>query len=218
MKAVILASGRGSRMMPLTEETPKPLLKYQNKTLIQWKLDSLPEEIKEIIIVIGYLGEKIKKYFSESWKGKKITYIEQTDLNGTAGALKLCENLLDNKTLVLNGDDIYQKEDLEKLCLEENAILVSDMGTDGFKKIGQIIKKPDDTFHKINMIKGNNVSSLINTGAYVLSKDYFKFKPEKVTEKEYGIPQTLIKVSEQLPVKIILANEWKQITVPEDLD
>ena len=54
MKAIILAAGRGTRMGNLTEEIPKPMLLYKGKNLIEYKIDILPEEINEVLIVVGY--------------------------------------------------------------------------------------------------------------------------------------------------------------------
>lgn len=72
MKIVILAAGKGARMNDLTNMTPKPLLKYEGKNLLEHKLDALPENITEIIFVIGYLGDQIKEYFKDSYKGTPI--------------------------------------------------------------------------------------------------------------------------------------------------
>ncbi len=63
------------------------MLLYKNKNLFEHKLEALPSNTSEIIFIIGYLGHKIKEYFKDSYKGISITYIEQTELKGTAGAL-----------------------------------------------------------------------------------------------------------------------------------
>jgi L-glutamine-phosphate cytidylyltransferase len=55
MQAVILAAGRGTRLKPFTDKTPKTLLKVKDKTILEQSLDKLPREINEVIIVIGYL-------------------------------------------------------------------------------------------------------------------------------------------------------------------
>ena len=59
MKAVILAAGKGTRMGDLSLETPKPMLKVLGKTLLEHKLDSLPDVIDEVVITVGYLKDRI---------------------------------------------------------------------------------------------------------------------------------------------------------------
>jgi hypothetical protein len=58
-------------------------------------------------------------------------------------------------------------------------------------------------------------SSLINTGACVISKDYFSYPPVKFSETEYGLPHTLVSISNDIPVKVLPASSWIQITTPE---
>ena len=111
MQAVILAAGLGTRLRPLTYDTPKPLLKIGDKTLIEYNIERLPECIDELVIVIGYLGEQIIDYFGNQYKGKKISYIKQSQLLGTGHALFLCKKILNDRFLVLMGDDIYSQED-----------------------------------------------------------------------------------------------------------
>ncbi len=78
MQAVILAAGRGTRMGALTEHTPKPMLLVNGRPVLEYIFDSLPEEIDEVIIVVGYLGSVIQKHFGGFYKGKKILYVEQS--------------------------------------------------------------------------------------------------------------------------------------------
>src|SRR3989344_511325 len=127
MQAVILAAGKGTRMGDLTKNTPKPLLKIGNKTILEQTLESLPEEIEEVILVIGYLGEQIKNLIGGSFAGKKVTYVEQKELKGTADAIFECKDLLRGRFLVLMGDDLYNKRDLENLIKSPLAILVSEV-------------------------------------------------------------------------------------------
>ena len=115
MQAVILAAGRGTRMNHLTSNTPKPMINIGKMNLIEWKIESMPPLISEVVIIVGYLGEQIKKHFGENFAGKKITYIEQKELNGTGGALFLAKNSLKGNFLVMMGDDIYSKEDIVEM-------------------------------------------------------------------------------------------------------
>src|SRR3990167_990885 len=106
MQCVILAAGRGTRMMELTGAVPKPMLEVAGRPLLEYKLDALPEEVNEIVIVVGYLKEVIQQHLSTSYNGKQIVYVEQKNLDGTAGALWSAQPVLKDRFLVMMGDDI----------------------------------------------------------------------------------------------------------------
>jgi UDP-N-acetylglucosamine diphosphorylase / glucose-1-phosphate thymidylyltransferase / UDP-N-acetylgalactosamine diphosphorylase / glucosamine-1-phosphate N-acetyltransferase / galactosamine-1-phosphate N-acetyltransferase len=219
MKAIIMASGKGTRMAPLTDTIPKPMLKVLDKNLIEWKLERLPKEIDHIIMIVSYLREAFIDYFGDSWNGIPITYVIQDPINGTGGGIALCKDLVDGRTLIVSGDDIYEKEDMEKLVQYDYAMLVCDQGEEGLKKKGQVVEK-GGLFVGINEgdIQTGIPSSLINTGAYTISKEYFTYPLVKWSPTEYGFPQTLAQMKDDYPIHIIRAREWIQITAPEDLE
>src|SRR5437016_4983418 len=109
MQAVILAAGHGTRMVELTQSVPKPMLTVAGKPLLEYKLDALPEKIDEVIIIVGYLGGVIQKHFGGLYDNKRILYVEQEKLDGTAGALWCAKDILHDRYLVMMGDDIYAK-------------------------------------------------------------------------------------------------------------
>ena len=116
--ALILAGGKGSHMKPLTEKLPKPLLPIQGKPIVEHQIELLRLcDIKEIYVVIGYLGEKIKQYFGDgSTFGVRINYIEQDDKEiGTAHALYLARNFLSNKRFCALYGDILAEINLKDL-------------------------------------------------------------------------------------------------------
>lgn len=106
--AFILAGGKGVRMKPLTTELPKSLLPVQGKPILEHQIQLLRDaDIRDIVILIGHLGEKIKYHFGDGSKwGVAITYIEQEKSEiGTAHALLLAKNIFpQNPFLVLYGD------------------------------------------------------------------------------------------------------------------
>lgn len=218
MEAIVLVAGRGTRMSPLTDFVPKPMLTVLGKNLIEWKLEALPKEITKIILVVGYKKEVIQDYFGTSWKGIPIVYVEHKNLDGTGGAVKLCEEYVQRKALVLMGDDIYTKDDLEKLIKHDYALLAYDEGDVGFTKKGQVLEKNGLL---VGLNEGNTqstiLSSLINTGACVLGERYFEYPLVKVSEKEFGLPHTLVEVGKEIPIPVLRAKKWIQITTPECL-
>ena len=112
MKAMILAAGRGERMRPLTDNTPKPLLKVGGKPLIVWHIENLAKAgIKEIVINHAHLGAQIEAALNDGseW-GVSIQYSAETVALETAGGIANALHLLtengtkDEPFLVVNGD------------------------------------------------------------------------------------------------------------------
>jgi len=105
MQAVILAGGLGKRLRPLTHITPKLMVKIYGRSFLEHHILSLREQgIKDIVLLIGYLGGKIKSYFKDgSDFGVNIRYSEDNQL-GTGGAIKNASHLLEEEFIVLNGD------------------------------------------------------------------------------------------------------------------
>lgn len=217
MKAIILAAGKGTRLRPITYNKPKPLVKVNGEPILEHTFKELPDEIDEVILVVGYLKEQIVDYFGNSHKGKKITYIEQKELKGTMNALFLCKKMLKNgeKFLVLNGDDLYKKGDLEKLIKEELAILVKE--TDEPEKFGIVTRDNKGTVSDIKERPKGLKKALANTGAFVLDARIFNYKPVKITETEYGLPQTVVKMARDYPVKIVKASFWMPVGYPKHI-
>ncbi len=220
MQAIILAAGKGTRMGKLCENTPKPMLKVAGKNLIEHKIDALPREVDEIILVIGYFGDQIKSFFGDSYKGRKIKYVEMAldKLNGTASALFSAKDILKGKFISMMGDDLYSTDDIKNALQYENAILAIKIrektagGKITLDKNGNLSAIVDDREGKLE-------GGLIDTGLYVLSEEIFKYQPVQLpNSKEFGLPQTILAMSKTAAVKIVEATFWLKITEPSDLD
>ena len=107
MKAMILAAGKGTRLAPLIEKTPKPLLPLAGKPLIEWQIEALQQAgFREIVINLHHLGDQIKAYLGdgEQWR-VTIQYSVEPQLLETGGGIVNALPLLgDAPFLVLNGD------------------------------------------------------------------------------------------------------------------
>lgn len=205
-----MAAGEGTRLRPLTYKTPKPLLKINGKCLMEYNIDELPEEIDELVIVIGYKGNKIKKYFGDNYKGRKVTYVEQNDFLGTGHAVKICQDVLGKRFMVLMGDDIYSCEDMKKMLQHKCAMLVKEVR--GKFTGGRIVIDKDGCLEQIVEGKHDGKVNYVNTAMYVLTDDYFNYPLVKINEKEYGLPQTMVQMIKDVPIKIVKADKWIQIT------
>lgn len=216
MQAVILAAGRGKRMRNLTQNTPKSMLKIGGKPILEHKINSLPKKIKEIVLVVGYRGEQIISHFRRYFAGRRIIYVYQHEHNGTGGALHLARSVLKDKFLVMMGDDLYHKKDLHNLLQHDLAIMgyeVSDPRLYGVIKTNRrgnmidVIEKPRRTIHR-----------LANTGAYVLDKKFFDYDLVTIGGGEFGLPQTLARMTDNHKIKVVKARLWQPIGCPEDLE
>jgi len=104
--AVIMAGGKGERLLPLTREVPKPMLTVGEKPIIEHNIDRLVQfGVKNIHISINYLGHKIESYFGNGDnKGINIHYIREDQPLGTIGAIGLVDEFTEDAVLLMNSD------------------------------------------------------------------------------------------------------------------
>ena len=219
MQVVILAAGRGTRMGKLTEKTPKPMLAVDGKTLLEHKFDALPDDVDEIIVVVGYLAHVIKGTYGDSYKGKKVSYVTQENIvGGTADALWQAQPLLRDKFLVMMGDDIYAREDIEALRVYDWALMVQRVPDTAVG--GRVVIDIDHTITDI--IEGNSGGEgAVSTNLFALDTRLFKYPlvPKASGSGEMGLPQTVLAAAKEakIPLHVVEATQWTQITNPEDL-
>jgi len=220
MQAVILAAGKGTRLLPLTEKIPKPLVLLNGKPILFYILESLPEEITEVIIVTGYLKEEIEKAVGNSFQGKKIIYASQGEIKGTYGALLAAKPFLKNRFLVLGADDISSKDTIKKLIQEPLALGYAIRKLPGKEYL--IVDIEDTSIKGFRRADEGELQNLhpMGTGYYVLNSSFWDYTPESFGEgekREYGIPQTLKKMFSEEKVSAVLMDDWIQINSREDL-
>ena len=117
--AVVMAGGKGSRLMPLTKDTPKPLLKVGDKPIIEHNIDRLANfGIDDFWISVNYLGEQVEDYFLDGKeKNVHIDYVWENEPLGTLGAVGLINNFEHDYILVTNSD-LLTNLDYEKFFLD----------------------------------------------------------------------------------------------------
>lgn len=216
-QAVILAAGKGTRMLPLSASVPKPLQVVAGKNLLEWKLDLLPPNVSDVVMVIGHMREQIRDYFGDAYKGRRILYAYQDELNGTMGALLAAREHLEERFLVMMGDDLYAKEDLARMAREEWAVLVKEIKN---KEMGgEILADLDGSFLGIDEPKHFVKRGLVNTGLYALKKEFLDVPPVLIgrSSTEFGLPHTLAHLARRTRIKLIQATTWVQISTPDDL-
>jgi UDP-N-acetylglucosamine diphosphorylase / glucose-1-phosphate thymidylyltransferase / UDP-N-acetylgalactosamine diphosphorylase / glucosamine-1-phosphate N-acetyltransferase / galactosamine-1-phosphate N-acetyltransferase len=216
MQAVILAAGKSTRGYPLTLSVPKPLLRAANKSIIENTLDQLAGLVDEAIIIIGYMGDKIKEKIGDRYKKIKITYIEQKTQDGSGGAILLAKDLLKDRFIVINGDDFYSKKDIESCLKHKYCILAKEV--EDIRRFGEVITQ----IEKVSEIKEKPIEERkgkANTGVYVFDKNIFKYTLEKSQRGELEITDYIKRlIDDKKEVNFVLVSGcWMPIAYPWDL-
>ncbi len=215
MQCVILAAGKGSRLRPLTDECPKPLVKVCGKPLIDHIVAAFPSAIKEIIMVIGYRGDMIRAYCGDTFHGRPVKYVEQVEINGPATALWLAKDLIKGRFLFMFADDIHGKDDLARAVSYSRSILATTSDTP--ERFGVIVRNPDGTIAEMVEKPTAPSSNLVATGPMVLDQHVFDFPPEAPINNEYFMPEIIMRYKAQYPIAVVEEQLWLAIGYPEDI-
>ena len=103
--AVLMAGGKGERLRPLTEKTPKPLLKVGDKTIIDHNIDRLINYgVKHISVTVNYLKEQLEEHFKEPHNGVQVNTVREPKFLGTIGSIRFVPEFFNDTVLVMNSD------------------------------------------------------------------------------------------------------------------
>lgn len=217
LDALIMAGGRGERLRPLTDTTPKPLLKVGGKPIIEHNIDRLSTYgIDDIWISVRYLGDQLVDFFKDgSEKALRINYVWEESALGTAGALALVEGLIHDHILMMNSDllttidfeDLYlffeeHHADFAVACIPYQvnvpyAVMeIRDNLVTGFKE------KPTFTYYA-------------NAGIYLMKRDVVEFIPRNVPFNATDLMQSLINNGKKV-VSYPLVGYWIDIGKHDD--
>ena len=215
MQCVILAAGKGTRLRPLTDNCPKPLVHVAGKPLLDHIVGALPSAVDELIIVTGYLGEQIRAYCGEEFHGRKVQYVEQTVQDGTGRALWLCKDMLQGRFLFMFADDMHGKNDIARIASYTRGILTKTSDTP--ERFGVIVRNPDGTLAEMIEKPTHPPSNLVSTGVMVLDDHIFEFEPQNPVNGEFYLTESLERYARQYPVAVVEEDVWIPIGYPEDI-
>ncbi|MEK7280558.1 MAG: nucleotidyltransferase family protein [Nitrospirota bacterium] len=187
MKAMILAAGLGTRLRPITNNTPKPIIPVGDRPLIEYLLLLLKKYgIKDIIINLHHLGEKIENALGDGSRwGIRISYSREEIILGTGGGIKKAQAFLsDSAFLVINGDilidinidnllEFHQRHGgIATMVLRENdnPDLYGSVKIDKDQRVRQILNRPVCTVMDLN--------SYMFTGIHLIEPKIFQYIPE----------------------------------------
>ena len=212
MKAMILAAGRGERLRPLTDSTPKPLLKVGEKCLIEYHLFKLAQtDINEVIINTAWLGDQIQQTLGNGEKyGLTIHYSDEGGqaLETAGGIIKALPLLGDEPFLIINGD-IFTDYDFKQLIdfkLHGEAHLVMVENPDHNHKGDFVL---DD-----GLLKNTGESLYTYSGIGIYTRQFFAGYPEGVTALA---PILKEKIAQQKVSGELYKNAWTDVGTIERL-
>ncbi len=217
MKAVILAGGFGKRLKPLTDNRPKPMIEILDKPILEWQIKHLAKNnIKEIIICVGYLKEQIIDYIASGNKfDVHVAYTVEDEPLGTGGALKNTYSLLKdekNGFFMINGDiltninflDLANENNHSKLALVP---LKSPYGIVEF----------DENLNVTGFEEKPNIDGKwINAGIYFFNQEVFDYLPERGNIETTALPA--MAKEQKLKAKNFENSFWKSIDSHKDIE
>lgn len=219
MKAVILAAGEGTRLRPFTVSRPKVMIPIGNRPILEYVIRALAANgITEIILVVGYMKERIMSFFGNgSHFGVKISYAIQEKQLGTAHAALAVRDQIKEDFIMVAGDNIIDAQVISDLLKHKGslAMLVTDSEMPSKYGVVQIesgqvvdiIEKPD-----------KKVGNIINTGIYRFPPSIFNHLEKGVLAGKSGITHVMHSCMPRLTIEAVRSTgRWMDAVYPWDL-
>jgi len=179
MKVLMLVGGFGTRLLPLTETVPKPLVPLAGRPIIDYLLDVAPSDA-EVIFTLSYSGAEIRSYLESRDDSHRFIFVDEEKPLGTGGAIKNCSEHLDEEFMVFNGDIIT---DLDARAMNDFHRKNGGIGTIALREV-----EDPSRFGVVDM-EGNRITSfiekppdpptnLINAGMYMLQPEILDMIPD----------------------------------------
>ena len=216
--AVIMAGGLGTRLLPLTKDTPKPLIKVANKEIISYNFDRLKEfGIVNQKITVNYLGNQIKDFCADYDSEINFEIIEETEYLGTAGSLALVDHFENDTVLLMNSDlltNIDYEDFYQSFIAKDADIMVASIpyevnlpyailnAEDG--KVSSFQEKPSYTYYA-------------NAGIYLMKKEVIKDIPKAKFYNATDLMDSIIEKEKKL-IHYPIRGYWLDIGKHEDYD
>lgn len=209
-----MAAGQSTRMYPITLLQPKPLVRIANKPILAHQLDQLVGLVNEVIIIVGYKSKMIQEAFGYSYRNIAIGYVEQEEQLGTGDAAMQASPYIKDRFLLMNGDDLYARQDIEACLQYDYALLGKEVPDvrlfselvvqDGLVK--NIIEKPKTP-----------TGNLTSVGMFLLDKKLFGILETipKSPRGEYELPDAIVRLTQMLEIHChVVKGYWLPVGYP----
>jgi UDP-N-acetylglucosamine diphosphorylase/glucosamine-1-phosphate N-acetyltransferase len=224
LRAFLLAAGDGTRMWPLTSNMSKSLLPVAGKPFLQHTLEVLKEcKVNDVTILVKDGKREIEQYFgSGSNFGMKIDYLVQKKPLGTANAVGVASESINEPFLSINGDVLVNVETIDSLLQsfkKDKASIVTFAPVESPQEFG-VIEEKGGRLVRILEKSASPPSNLANTGIYLFTPEIFKWieKTEKSPRGEYEITDTLTMMAAGEDIRCVkYSGNWIDVGRPWDL-
>jgi dTDP-glucose pyrophosphorylase len=223
---VIAAAGQGTRMMQLTKNKSKHLIRVNDKPFLSYVLDNLLEAgYDEFILVVGYGSELMEEFLKEyKYKAKIVNQFEilgpKEKMYGTACPIMCVKDIVGNKQfLSIYGDNLYSVADLKRMQKDDNFNYVAGLIHENPEKYGVLMTEGDNLKEIIEKPK-EYVGNLINTGLYKFTADVFGKLSliKKSSRGEYELTDVISLLAKEGKVKVIkMQDGWMDFGNPGDI-
>lgn len=214
--AVLMAGGKGERLRPLTEKTPKPLLPVGGKAIIDHNIDRLiGYGVKNISVTVNYLGEQLEEHFAAQRDEVQVHTVREPKFLGTIGSIKFVENFYNDTVLVMNSD-LFTNINYEDFYLhfrEHNAEM-------SVAAVPYAVSVPYGIFD----LKGRNIQGLIekptynyyaNAGIYLIKRRALDLIPDDTFFNATDLIEKLISENKKV-IRFPLNGTWIDIGNPQE--
>jgi D-glycero-alpha-D-manno-heptose 1-phosphate guanylyltransferase len=219
--AIILAGGFGTRLQSVVNDLPKPMAPISGEPFLNYQLNYLKHYgIKNVILSVGYLSEKIKAYYGDNFNGLTIDYVVEETPLGTGGGIRLAlEKCTESLSFVLNGDSFFDV-DLIKFygqhIQNRSQISLALRKVNNSARYGTIEKTKENIISSFKEKSGIDHEGIINGGVYLLDKNLYLQKTPSSTN--FSIEKDFFE--KQLSNSLISGFEFEgyfiDIGIPED--
>lgn len=214
--AVLMAGGKGVRLRPLTEKTPKPLLKVGDKAIIDYNIDRLILfGVEYIHVTVNYLAEQIESHFAQDVNGIKITCIKEPKYLGTIGSVKFIPKFHHETVLVMNSD-LFTNIDLEEFYndfLESEADMAVAAIPYSFSVPYGIFELEDSNI--MGLSEKPTYNYYANGGIYLIKRKLFDLIPDEMFFDATDFIKLLISHDYKV-IRFPIIGYWIDIGKPED--